>query len=206
MVAQYAHHFDFWGLIFDTVTTKVVKAIAHGDIAHLQKLLDKLDLKTVNDFRFGPGWGFLHYAALLGQDDALRALIDHHANVNIKTSCHETPLFMAVRHKHLSSVKYLLAHQADPKLCASSVEVNGLIFKNISPMYLAGIMREIDIQSYIGSFLRDANIKCNDSLEKSKVFSSLPILQRYHAHQNSSTPREDMNQALVQAKRLAPVA
>lgn len=144
MAAQHKFHFDFWGLL-DDKATKIVKAIADGDVKKLSKLLDKVSSHYLNHKTFGPGWSFLHYACILGQDDCVQILLDSQAKVNVLTSHKESPLFMAIRHKHTSTVNLLLGLGANPDIHAQHIEINGLYYDSISPDSLARLLGLIEV-------------------------------------------------------------
>ncbi|MDX3905431.1 MAG: ankyrin repeat domain-containing protein [Pigmentiphaga sp.] len=60
-----------------------------------------------------PGWTALHYAASRGHDEAVRLLLEHHAYIDAESPGKMTPLMMAVRYNHASTVKLLLDEGAD---------------------------------------------------------------------------------------------
>jgi len=60
-----------------------------------------------------PGWTALHYAASRGNDDAVRVLIEHYAYIDAESPGKMTPLMMAMRYNHVSTVKLLLDEGAD---------------------------------------------------------------------------------------------
>lgn len=59
------------------------------------------------------GWTALHYAASRGNDDAVRVLIEHYAYIDAESPGKMTPLMMAMRYNHVSTVKLLLDEGAD---------------------------------------------------------------------------------------------
>ncbi|WP_345250591.1 ankyrin repeat domain-containing protein [Pigmentiphaga soli] len=60
-----------------------------------------------------PGWTALHYAATKGYDDAVRLLLDHYAYIDAEAPDKTTPLMMAMKYNHPSTVKLLLDEGAD---------------------------------------------------------------------------------------------
>lgn len=71
-----------------------------------QHLLDKK--AEVNN----TGWTALHYAAMTGNVDLVRVLLDHHAFVDAESPGKITPLMMAARAGHVEVVKLLLEEGA----------------------------------------------------------------------------------------------
>ncbi|WP_299451845.1 ankyrin repeat domain-containing protein [uncultured Pigmentiphaga sp.] len=78
-----------------------------GETARMQALIERG--AEVNH----PGWTALHYAASKGNDDAVRLLLEHHAYIDAESPGKMTPLMMAMRYNHASTVKLLLDEGAD---------------------------------------------------------------------------------------------
>ena len=62
------------------------------------------------------GWAPLHYAAANGHDDIVKLLLDNSAYIDAGSPNGTTPLMMAARGNHLSTVKVLLDAGADSRL------------------------------------------------------------------------------------------
>jgi uncharacterized protein len=85
-------------------------AALNGDIDLVKLLIDKG--AEVNK----KGWAPLHYAATNGHDDIVQLLIDHSAYIDAASPNGTTPLMMAARGNHVTTMKVLLDAGADPRL------------------------------------------------------------------------------------------
>jgi uncharacterized protein len=83
-------------------------ASLNGDVGLVKLLIDKG--AEVNK----KGWAPLHYAATNGQDEAAKVLLDHSAYVDTASPNGTTPLMMAARGNHPTTVNLLLDQGADP--------------------------------------------------------------------------------------------
>lgn len=63
-----------------------------------------------------PGWTALHYAASIGNDDIVKALLDQSAYIDAASPNGTTPIMMAARSGHIYTVKLLLDEGADATL------------------------------------------------------------------------------------------
>jgi uncharacterized protein len=85
-------------------------AALNGDVALVKALIAK-DAEVNKK-----GWAPLHYAAANGHDDVVALLLDHSAYVDAASPNGTTPLMMAARGNHLTTMKILLDGGADPRL------------------------------------------------------------------------------------------
>jgi ankyrin repeat protein len=85
-------------------------AALNGDIDLVKLLIDKG--AEVNK----KGWAPLHYAAANGHDDIVQLLVDHSAYIDAASPNGTTPLMMAARGDHITTMKILLNAGADPRI------------------------------------------------------------------------------------------
>lgn len=87
--------------------TPLMYLAIRGEAARMEKLIERG--AEVNQ----EGWTALHYAASKGNDDAVRVLLEHYAYIDAESPGKMTPLMMAMRYDHTSTVKLLLDEGAD---------------------------------------------------------------------------------------------
>jgi uncharacterized protein len=63
-----------------------------------------------------PGWTALHFAAASGDDAIVRILLEQHAYIDTESPSKITPVMIAAREGHLSTVQVLLEEGADATL------------------------------------------------------------------------------------------
>ena len=85
-------------------------AALNGDVDLVKLLIDK-DAEVNKK-----GWAPLHYAAANGHDDVVQLLIDHSAYLDTPSPNGTTPLMMAARGDHITTMKVLLDAGADPRV------------------------------------------------------------------------------------------
>ena len=66
-----------------------------------------------------PGWTALHFAAASGDDEIIKILIDHFAYIDAEAPANFTPLMIAAREGHESTVGLLLEEGADASIQSS---------------------------------------------------------------------------------------
>ncbi len=92
---------------------RMVAAIQRGDLEKISTIAH-LGIRPDSDaFLVG---GFMHCAAASGQTQAMAKLQDLGASVNRLDGYGVAPVHVAVRHHQIESLRWLLAHGADPSL------------------------------------------------------------------------------------------
>ena len=85
-------------------------ASLNGDVALVKLLIDKGAEVSKK------GWAPMHYAATNGQDAVVKVLLDHDAYIDTASPNGTTPLMMAARGNHATTVNLLLDQGADPQV------------------------------------------------------------------------------------------
>ena len=83
----------------------------HDNVVHA--LLS--DSQCLVDAKGRDGYTALQYSCRYGHDDRVRTLVKHKANVNARTDNGDTPITLAVRHKHDNVIHVLLSDSVDAK-------------------------------------------------------------------------------------------
>lgn len=191
MKSAQKYHFDFWGFL-DDGPTKLVKAIANNDVRSFKKYIDQVSL---NDYHFGPGWTLLHYASIMGRQEIIAVILAHKADVDTLTSLNESPLFMAVRHKHIDAAKQLLMGHADPRKAAMNVEIYGKYYKQITPLQLAKVLGNQAMVKLIKKYLKTykpkpmAVIFEQDKAQQSVSFNAVNVDRTLKQDDNKTRPK-----------------
>jgi len=89
-------------------TNALMYAALHGEMSIVRRLIERE--AQVNK----TGWTPLHFAASNGHDEVVSVLLEHHAYIDAESPNRTTPLMMAARMKHPSTVRLLLQEGADP--------------------------------------------------------------------------------------------
>ena len=83
-------------------------AALHGEMPIVRRLIER-DAQVNKT-----GWTPLHFAASNGHNEVVSYLLEHHAYIDAESPNRTTPLMMAARMKHASTVRLLLQEGADP--------------------------------------------------------------------------------------------
>ncbi|MCR5506806.1 MAG: ankyrin repeat domain-containing protein [bacterium] len=77
------------------------------DMSLFKKNFENGNIKDINASDVN-GWTFLHYAAIRDNSEAIRFLVNHGANMELKTSEEKTPLYLAAIMENIEAVKTLV--------------------------------------------------------------------------------------------------
>lgn len=100
--------------ILTVPTSELMAAAEEGDVAKIEQCISK---GANVDERSGAGdWTPLISAAWAGHTNAVKALLQHKANVDAQTSSQSTALIRAVEHDHKEVCQMLLEAGADKAL------------------------------------------------------------------------------------------
>lgn len=106
------------------------KAAQEGDLKVISTLIDKIDLNITDIY----GYTALLYASMHGHPDIVRLLVrEPNINVNYQDKLGNSPLHLAVKHKHNSIVSELA-------YLSSIINVNIKNKKQLTPLHLACVM------------------------------------------------------------------
>jgi ankyrin repeat protein/Flp pilus assembly protein TadD len=113
-IADYERALNVWGELLaawptSEYVTPIQLAAANGDIERIRQLLRDQSV----DGRNRDGETALHWAAMFGQIDSARVLIEAGADVGLKRNSGSTPLQAAVQNGHVAVVELLIDEGAD---------------------------------------------------------------------------------------------
>jgi len=102
------------GIVVEVRNDKDESALMLAALAGMQSVCERLVAMDADVNK--TGWTPLHYAAISGNPDVVRLLLDHYAYIDAESPNQTTPLMMAAMYGSFASVQMLLDAGADVSL------------------------------------------------------------------------------------------